>query len=166
MNAVRHATESDIVEMSEEIKMKKPHRRVLLEEWKELIADDGRQRQREQRQEQEEEEPEPEPELEPQESHGRIFSPLPELGAEQVYHLVFSNKTAWVRIEWAHVPSKFLPKRILDKQATYESSGENICAMQDGLCLEVRRHLVFRGVRVWQQKTNIPKDSENCKCCF
>ena len=51
MNAVRHATESDIVEMSEEIKMKKPHRRVLLEEWKELIADDGRQRQRQEQEE-------------------------------------------------------------------------------------------------------------------
>ena len=86
--------------------MKKPHRRVLLEEWKELIADDVRHGQREQRQEQEEEEPEPEPELEPQES--RLFSPSPEFGAEQqVYHLVFSNKTAWVRTERGRFALKF-----------------------------------------------------------
>ena len=31
----------------------------------------------------------------------------------------------------------------------------------DPLCLEVRAKLVADGVRIWQQKTNIPKDSEN-----
>ena len=31
----------------------------------------------------------------------------------------------------------------------------------DSLCLEVRSKLVQDGVRIWQQKTNIPKDSEN-----
>ena len=29
------------------------------------------------------------------------------------------------------------------------------------MCLEIRKRLVSRGLRVWQQKTNIPKDSEN-----
>eukprot|EP01043_Picozoa_sp_COSAG02_P032070 COSAG02_NODE_2125_length_9747_cov_13.746683_10_plen_447_part_00 len=33
----------------------------------------------------------------------------------------------------------------------------------DSLCLEVRAKLVPEGVRVWQQRTNIPKDSDNCK---
>ena len=33
----------------------------------------------------------------------------------------------------------------------------------DPLCLEVRGKLVPSGVRVWQQQTNIPKDSDNCK---
>ena len=32
----------------------------------------------------------------------------------------------------------------------------------DSLCLEVRAKLVPEGVRVWQQRTNIPKDSDNC----
>ena len=32
----------------------------------------------------------------------------------------------------------------------------------DPLCLEVRAKLVPGGVRVWQQRTNIPKDSDNC----
>ena len=32
----------------------------------------------------------------------------------------------------------------------------------DPLCLEVRAKLVVDGVRIWQQQTNIPKDSENC----
>ena len=31
----------------------------------------------------------------------------------------------------------------------------------DALCLEVRSELLVDGARVWQQKTNIPKDSEN-----
>ena len=31
----------------------------------------------------------------------------------------------------------------------------------DSLCLEVRGKMVPEGVRIWQQKTNIPKDSEN-----
>ena len=31
----------------------------------------------------------------------------------------------------------------------------------DGLCLSVRAKLTARGLRVWQQKTNIPKDSDN-----
>ena len=32
----------------------------------------------------------------------------------------------------------------------------------DPLCLQVRAQLVPDGVRVWQQRTNIPKDSDNC----
>ena len=32
----------------------------------------------------------------------------------------------------------------------------------DPLCLQVRAKLVPDGVRVWQQRTNIPKDSDNC----
>jgi hypothetical protein len=31
----------------------------------------------------------------------------------------------------------------------------------DALCLEVRGRLVANGVRIWQQRTNIPKDSDN-----
>ena len=31
----------------------------------------------------------------------------------------------------------------------------------DPLCLEIRAALVAKAVRVWQQKTNIPKDSDN-----
>jgi hypothetical protein len=31
----------------------------------------------------------------------------------------------------------------------------------DALCLEIRAALVAQAVRVWQQKTNIPKDSIN-----
>ena len=31
----------------------------------------------------------------------------------------------------------------------------------DGLCLTIRAKLTARGLRVWQQKTNIPKDSDN-----
>ena len=31
----------------------------------------------------------------------------------------------------------------------------------DALCLEIRANLVADGVRIWQQRTNIPKDSEN-----
>ena len=31
----------------------------------------------------------------------------------------------------------------------------------DPLCLEVRAQLVARGLAVWQQTTNIPKDSDN-----
>ena len=31
----------------------------------------------------------------------------------------------------------------------------------DALCLEVRGRLVADGVRIWQQRTNIPKDSDN-----
>ena len=36
----------------------------------------------------------------------------------------------------------------------------------DPLCLEVRGKLVASGVRVWQQQTNIPKDSDNCTPSF
>ena len=59
-----------------------------------------------------------------QESHGQQI--VPALGADQDFHLVFSNKTAW-----------------------------------DSLCLDIRGKLVTGGVRIWQQRTNIPKDSEN-----
>ena len=31
----------------------------------------------------------------------------------------------------------------------------------DALCLDIRATLTARGLRVWQQKTNIPKDSDN-----
>ena len=31
----------------------------------------------------------------------------------------------------------------------------------DQLCLRVHGQLVARGLKVWQQKTNIPKDSQN-----
>ena len=31
----------------------------------------------------------------------------------------------------------------------------------DALCLDIRAKLTTRGLRVWQQKTNIPKDSDN-----
>ena len=31
----------------------------------------------------------------------------------------------------------------------------------DALCLRIRAELTARGLRVWQQKTNIPKDSDN-----
>ena len=31
----------------------------------------------------------------------------------------------------------------------------------DGLCLDVREKLVGAGLKVWQQSTNIPKDSDN-----
>lgn len=33
--------------------------------------------------------------------------------------------------------------------------------ISDKLCLAVREQLVARGLKVWQQKTNIPKDSDN-----
>ena len=33
----------------------------------------------------------------------------------------------------------------------------------DALCLAVRGQLVSRGLAVWQQTTNIPKDSDNCE---
>ena len=32
----------------------------------------------------------------------------------------------------------------------------------DELCLQIRAKLTAQGIRVWQQKTNIPKDSDNC----
>ena len=63
--------------------------------------------------------PEPEPE-----SHG--LKKLIKLSDKELFHFVFSNKTA-----------------------------------SDEMCLELRKRLVARGLRVWQQKTNIPKDSEN-----
>jgi hypothetical protein len=132
MLVLHKATEADIVEMTEDadVKMKKPHRRVFVAEWKELCAA---------RQQQQSSEPEPEPESEsepeqqePQqqvvvaveESHGKPI--IPTLAADLTFHLVFSNKTAW-----------------------------------DALCLEVRGRLVADGVRIWQQRTNIPKDSDN-----
>ena len=31
----------------------------------------------------------------------------------------------------------------------------------DALCLRIRAQLTAQGLRVWQQKTNIPKDSDN-----
>ena len=37
-------------------------------------------------------------------------------------------------------------------------SNKTIC---DAICLQVREQLVARGLAVWQQKTNIPKDSDN-----
>ena len=32
----------------------------------------------------------------------------------------------------------------------------------DAICLRARGELTSRGLRVWQQKTDIPKDSDKC----
>ena len=59
---------------------------------------------------------------------------------------------------------------------TVESHGQTVLATQptdefdfvfsnrtasDELCLQLRAKLTAQGIRVWQQKTNIPKDSDN-----
>ena len=63
------------------------------------------------------------------------------------------------------IPEVMIATTNSETQYTHQSDCLVTCAGQDGLCLEVRSHLVSSGVRVWQQKTDIPKDSENCKCC-
>ena len=60
--------------------------------------------------------------------------------------------------------------------AVVESHGQAVQALQptdqfdfvfsnktasDALCLQIRQKLTAQGIRVWQQKTNIPKDSDN-----
>jgi hypothetical protein len=47
-----------------------------------------------------------------------------------------------------------------DEDAQFDFVFSNKTA-SDALCLAVRQRLVAQNLRVWQQKTNIPKDSEN-----
>eukprot|EP01043_Picozoa_sp_COSAG02_P034128 COSAG02_NODE_2369_length_9049_cov_37.484358_6_plen_173_part_00 len=82
---------------------------------------------------------EPEPELEPlaeQESHGI---------APSASTTVESHGTT-------------MERPVHDDVFDFVFSNKTNC---DAVCLKVREQLVARGLTVWQQKTNIPKDSDN-----
>ena len=129
------AEEEDIVEMfaDPDLKMKKPHQRAFLAAWKELMAEAG----------------------------GASGSSTPLARRHSAPPAAADPPAAAPAAKTTESHGKTAGSAT-DTACEYDLVFSNKTAW-DHLCLDTRSQLVPTGVRVWQQRTDIPKDSENCK---